>query len=107
VAIESDAVWITEAHTYTLPEALTLSGLAETELRELVEFGVLKPTEQESTQWLFSGQSLLIMRTASRIRSSFDLEPHGVALVVSLLEQIHGLERQLERLRARGVPQAR
>jgi hypothetical protein len=40
------------------------------------------------------------VRTASRIRVSFDLEPHGLALVVSLLERIDDLEAQLTTLRA-------
>jgi hypothetical protein len=99
-----DAVWFSESQTYTLTEVLTLSGLAETELRELVEFGALRPTDPDATTWVFSGQSLLAMRTAKRIRSSFDLAPHDVALVMSLLEQIRGLERQLEQYRARGAP---
>ncbi len=101
-----DAVWVTEAQSYTLAEVLTVSGLAEAELRELVEFGALRPTDPEATPWIFSGQSLLAMRAARRIRSSFDLEPHGVALVMSLLEQIHELESRLEQLRAQ-APQAR
>ena len=96
-----NAVWVTEAQTYTLPEVLDLSGLAEAELRELVQFGVLRPADPDAVQWQFSGQSLLTIRSAGRIRSSFDLEPHGVALVLSLLEQIRALESQLQQLRAR------
>jgi hypothetical protein len=34
------------------------------------------------------------------LRVSFDLEPHGVALIVSLLERIHDLEAELGSLRA-------
>jgi hypothetical protein len=98
-----DAVWVTETQTYTLSEVLVLSGLAETELRELVEFGALRPADADATPWLFSGRSLLAMRTAQRIRAGFELEPHGVALVMSLLEQIQRLERQLQQLRARGT----
>ena len=99
-----DAVWVTETQTYTHSEVLTLSGLSETELRELVELGALQPADPEATTWTFSGQSLLAMRTAQRIGSGFDLEPHGVALVMSLLERIRGLESQLEQLRARVAP---
>jgi hypothetical protein len=37
---------------------------------------------------------------------SFDLEPHGVALIVSLLDRIHALEAELGSLRAQ-LPQRR
>ena len=96
-----DAVWVTETQTYALSEVLTLSGLSEAELRELVETDVLRPTDPEAAAWMFSGRSILAMRTAKRIRTSLELEPHGVALVMALLERIRGLESQLEQLRAR------
>jgi chaperone modulatory protein CbpM len=102
VATEAgDAVWVTETQTFTLSEVLTLSGLAEDELRALVEFGVLRPADPQAAQWAFSGQCLLAMRRAARIRAGFELEPHGVALVMSLLEQIRALQGELQQLQAR------
>lgn len=100
VAEASPVAWVTESQTYTLSEVLALSGLAEDELRQLVEFGVLRPADPDAEQWVFSGQCLLSIRTAARIRSGFDLEPHGVALVMSLLEQIRALESRLRQLQA-------
>jgi hypothetical protein len=40
------------------------------------------------------------VRAAHRIRASFELEPHGLALVVSLLERIRELQTQLGQERA-------
>ena len=35
------------------------------------------------------------------MRKDFDLDPHGVALAVTLLERVHDLEEELRDLRAR------
>ena len=99
-AEHDDAVWVTESQQYSLAELVTLSGLPETELRELVDYGALRPANPEGPSWVFSGQCLLSVRAAYRIRASFELEPHGLALVVSLLERIRELEARLGHLDA-------
>lgn len=99
-AEHDDAVWVTESQQYSLAELVSLSGLAETELRELVEFGALRPANPQGPGWVFSGQCLLSVRAAYRIKSSFELQPHGLALVVSLLERIRELEARLGHLDA-------
>ncbi len=99
-AEHAEAVWLTEDHEFSLAELAELSGLSEAELRELVEYGAVTPIDPDSSPWVFNGKCLLTVRTACRLRISFDLEPHGVALIVSLLDRIHGLEAQLSSLRA-------
>ena len=99
-AERTEAVWLTEDHELSLAELAQMSGLSETELRELVEHGAVTPVNPDSSPWVFSGKCLLTVRTACRLRTSFDLEPHGVALVVSLLERINELEAELRSLRA-------
>lgn len=96
----TDAEWMTEDHRLSLAELADLSGLPETELRELIDYGCIAPVDPDSSQWVFTGKCLWTVRTASRIRVSFDLEPHGTALVVSLLDRINDLEAQLNTLRA-------
>ena len=95
-----EAVWLTEDSEFSLAELVALSGLTEAELRELVDYGAIAPVNPESPQWIFKGRCLVTVRTAFRLRASFELEPHGVALVVSLLDRIHGLEAELGNLRA-------
>jgi chaperone modulatory protein CbpM len=96
----TEAVWLTEDHEFSLAELAALSGLSEAELRELVDYGAVTPINPDSSPWVFNGKCLLTVRTACRLRISFDLEPHGVALIVSLLDRIHELEAQLGSLRA-------
>ncbi len=85
---------------HALAELAELSGISEPDLRELVDYGAITPRNPDSPQWTFKGECLVTVRAACRLRVNFDLEPHGVALVVSLLERIHDLEAQLIRLSA-------
>jgi chaperone modulatory protein CbpM len=102
-----DAQWLTEKCEFSLHELVELSGSSVEELRELVEYGAITPVNPESSQWVFPGQCLVTVRAACRLRVSFDLEPHGVALVVSLLDRIHNLEAEMGSLRARLPGRAR
>lgn len=96
----AEAQWLTEECEFSLTELVELSGSSAEELRELVEYGAITPVNPESLQWAFPGKCLLTVRAACRLRASFDLEPHGVALVISLLDRIHDLEAQMGSLRA-------
>ncbi len=106
-AEHADAVWVAESQEYSLAEIVALSGLPESELRELVEYGALRPANPEAASWVFSGQCLLSVRAAQRLRGSFELEPHSLALVVSLLERIRELEARLGEVDARRSRQVR
>lgn len=97
---KTEAVWLTEDHAFSMAELADLSGLAESELHELVDYGAITPIDAESSPWMFSGKCLLTVRTACRLRISFDLEPHGVALMVTLLERIQDLEARVRDLNA-------
>jgi chaperone modulatory protein CbpM len=96
----TETLWLTGRQEFSLAELAELSGLAEAELRELVECGAIAPPDPCAAQWTFSGECLVTIRAASRLRDDFELEPHGVALVVTLLERIRALEAQLRELRA-------
>lgn len=94
------ATWLVDDHAFSLGELSDLSGLSEAELRELVEYGVVKPVNPDAEAWAFSGECLLVVRTAYRLRTHFELELQGVALTVSLLERIRDLEMLVHSLRA-------
>ena len=95
-----EALWLTEHLRFSLAELAELAGLTEAELRELADYGAISPVDAGASQWTFTATCLTTVRAASRLRSSFELEPHGVALVLSLLERIRDLEAQLAALSA-------
>lgn len=99
-AEHAEAQWLNEECGFSLTELVELSGSSDEVLRELVEYGAITPVNPESPQWVFPGKCLLTVRAACRLSVSFDLEPHGMALVISLLDRIHNLEAQMDSLHA-------
>ena len=97
----TEAVWLDEAGSVTLVELSECSGLTESELRDLVESGALEPVDPEAAQWTFAARCISSARAARRLRSDFELDTHGLALVLSLLERVQELENALQRLNAR------
>jgi len=95
------AMWLHERHELLLEELCELSGLSEAELRELVDHGVLAPIDSDARHWTFSADRLVVARSAFRLRRDFELDPHGVALAVALLERVRDLEEELRDLRAK------
>jgi chaperone modulatory protein CbpM len=93
--------WLHERYELTLAELCELSGLSESELRVLVDFGAIAPSDPDAHEWTFSAERLVVARSASRLRRDFDLDPQGLALAVALLERVRDLEEQLRDLRAR------
>ena len=95
------ATWLHQHYEFSLEELCELSGLSKAELRELVDHGVLAPIDSDARHWTFSADRLFVARSAFRLRRDFDLDPHGVALAVTLLERVRDLEAELRDLRAR------
>ena len=98
---QTEGLWLHERYEFSLAELAELSGLPEAGLREWVDEGVLMPTDPQAPQWYFGLDRLVTVQLACRLRKDFELEPHGVALVVTLLERIHALESEVRDLRAK------
>lgn len=99
-ARELEAAWLTEECEFSLTQLAEISGLTEAEVREFVEYGAIAPVDPAAAQWSFTGRCLVTVRAARRLRADLELEPHGVALVISLLDRIGDLQSELARLRA-------
>ena len=97
----TEALWLSERREFSLAEFAELSGLSEAELRELADFGALEPVNPQAEQWTFSAERVIAARTACRLRHDFDLDLHGLALILIYLDRIRDLEAQLHDLRAR------
>ena len=97
----NEALWLSERREFSLAEFVELSGLSEAELRELVDYGALEQTNPQAEQWTFSAERVIAARAACRLRNDFDLDMHGLALILIYLDRIRDLEAQLQDLRAR------
>jgi chaperone modulatory protein CbpM len=95
-----DAVRLDSVTEITWTQLVSASGLPEGELRELVRYGALVPRDPDAPAWTFEARWLVVARTASRLRQDFELDPHGLAVVLSFVERIERLEAELRRARA-------
>ena len=96
----TEAVWLDERGVVTLIELAECSGFSEKELRDLVDLGALAPLDPEAPELNFDARCIIAARTASRLRHDFELDVHGLALALSLLERVQELEAEVGRLQA-------
>ena len=103
---DTEVLWLDEQYVVSLRELVDVSGLREEELLELVHSGVLPAQEAPGGGFSFSARVVTMARAASRLRDDFDLDIHGLALALRLLERVRDLEDEITRLRAQlpGVP---
>ncbi len=95
-----DVVWLDAREEYSLAELVRCSGLSEPELRELVDYGVLTPTDPQGAEWTFGGDVVVAIQAAGRLRDDLELDPQALALALALMRRIRDLEAQLCSLRA-------
>ena len=98
---QTEGLWLHERYEFSLAELAELSGFAEEELRKWVDEGVLVPIDPQASPWSFGADRLVTVQLACRLRKDFELEPQGVALVVTLLDRVHALESEVRDLRAK------
>ena len=95
-----DAVYLDASVEVTWTELVNASGIPEGELVELVRYGALVPRDPDAPTWTFEARFLAVAKTASRIRRDFELDPHGISVVLCYVERIERLEAELRALRA-------
>ena len=95
-----EAMRLDAQQALTLRELVELSGLAESMLRELVDYGALEPLEWSASTMTFGAHCVVIARTARRLSHDLELDAHAVAVMLRLVERIEALEAEVRALRA-------
>lgn len=101
-----EAVWLNDADACTLDELAEYSGLSHAELAELVTLGAIEPDRGPATGcpapgYVFRSQTIVVARTARRLRDDFELDTQGLAVALNLLQRIQTLEARLAAADAR------
>lgn len=96
-----DSVWLDDELQLSLRELAELSGSSEVEIQELTECGVLMPADPDAQALVYGAQCVSLARRARRLRSDFELDAGGLALALTLLEQVRQLEDRIHELEAR------
>ena len=95
-----DTFWLDESQRLSIDELAIFSGLSEAELRELVDYGALRPANPQELHLVFSADCVFRVRKASRLRDDLELDTHAMALAIMLLDRIDKLEAQVAALRS-------
>jgi len=100
-ALLVEAVWLNDVTLCSLDELAEFSGLSRDELAELVAIGAIEPDQGSAPAHVFRAQTIVLARTARRLRDDFELDAHGVAMALNLLQRIHALEARLAAMDAK------
>ena len=90
---------VTETLTLTLHEVCQRCGLNLSDLQHLLAHGVIEPVPASSDEWLFSADALGLLARAARMQRDFELDAAGLAMALSLLDELQRSRRQVDRLR--------
>lgn len=97
----TESIWLNASDICSFDHLAQVSGLSRDTLLNLVEAGVLEPSNQDPENYFFPVSCIVVARTARRLRDDFELDPEGLALAVNLLRRIDRLEAELRTLQAR------
>lgn len=99
-----EAVWLNTSDICSLEHIVEVSGLARNDILDLVETGVLTPSNDDPHNYFFHTECIVVARTARRLRDDFELDPQGLALAMRLLGRIKELETELSSVHSRFHP---
>lgn len=102
-----EAVWLNTSDICSLEHVMEVSGLARDDILNLIETGILTPSNDDPHNYFFHTECIVVARTARRLRDDFELDDQGVAIAMRLLERIKDLEGELASLRSRLRPVTR
>ena len=97
----TESVWLNTSDICSFAHVVEVSGLSETELRELIDAGVIEPSNNDPANYFFQTQCIVVARKARRLRDDFELDTPGLALALNLLRRMDDLEAEIAHLRAR------
>ena len=106
MAVEhQELLWLHSETRISIVELAQFTGLPESVLRDLVEYGALAPAVSEG-ETAFGADCVARLRKAARLRVDLELDTPALALVLSFLERIQRLEAEVSNLAAR-LPRGR
>ncbi|MDX3893185.1 chaperone modulator CbpM [Pusillimonas sp.] len=97
----TESVWLNASDICSFEHVVEVSGLSPQELRELIETGIIEPSNDDPGNYFFHTQCIVVARKARRLRDDFELDTRGLALALNLLRRVDDLETEIARLRAR------
>jgi chaperone modulatory protein CbpM len=86
--------------SYTLHEICDICQSSVDRIRELIDYGVINPIAESSTEWRFTIRSVAQARRAFRLERDLELNLAGIALALELIDENEQLRHELQVARA-------
>lgn len=86
---------------WRMDEFCELAGLPAECLIEIVEQGILDPSGQAPEEWLFDAAALVVAKRAARLQRDLEIDWPGIALALSLLDELEQLRAENAMLKQR------
>lgn len=87
--------------TFTITEFCLHSGVTRDELTEIVGLGMIEPRNRPESDWLFDDGALNRVFRAQRLRQELELDWPGIAVAMSLMEEVNRLQQENRQLQQR------
>ena len=101
-----DGLWLSETIFCRIEQLAEVSGLSIDEIEDLIDTGIIEPVDEAPATHAtrsFTLSCMLTVKTARRLRDDFELDRHGLAVALRLMQRIRALEQQLNDLHARSA----
>jgi chaperone modulatory protein CbpM len=92
----ADLIWLNDADVCSIEQLADVSGLSIDEIDDLIKSGVIAPVDNAAGTTFFQLHYVTTAMTARRLRDDFELDRHGVALALTLMQRINELEAELK-----------
>ena len=85
---------------FNLEEVCDATNLTAEIIKEIVEQGILDPAGRRPEEWAFTRDMIVQTERAARLHHDLEIDWPGIALAVSLIEELNQLRRDNRSLRS-------
>ena len=81
-------------------ELCLATDLSSELLIQFVDEGIIEPTGTNQKDWQFSNRTVTVVQKATRLHDDLDIGWPGIALAISLIEELDQLRSENQRLKS-------
>ena len=89
-----------ERQYISFQELCTVTALPSQTIIEIVDQGIIDPEGSDPETWLFNTQMVSVTKRACRLHDDLEIDWSGIALAISLLEELEQIRHENQQLRA-------
>ena len=86
---------------FSFQELCNITALPSQTIIEIVDQGIVQPEGSDPQTWMFNSQMVSVTKKACRLHDDLEIDWSGIALAISLLEELEELRYENRQLKAR------